>query len=84
MKNEYIKEKINYYIEMLKIFWAIFIVLTGGLFTILLNINFNLGFENLLKLAIIALGTIFEYIVIMVIRDFNNQIFYLLNKLEKK
>ena len=83
MDKDFLKEKINYYIEMLKIFWAIFVVLTGGIVTLSLNIKFEINIIEFLKIGFIIVGIFFEYIVIMVIKDFNNKVFGLLNKLEK-
>ena len=84
MDKDFLKEKINYYIEMLKIFWAIFVVLTGGIVTLSLNIKFEINIIEFLKIGFIIVGIFFEYIVIMVIKDFNNKVFDLLDKLEKK
>jgi len=83
MDKDFLKENINYYIEMLKIFWAIFVVLTGGIVTLSLNIKFEINIIEFLKIGFIIVGIFFEYIVIMVIKDFNNKVFGLLNKLEK-
>jgi len=84
MDKDFLKENINYYIEMLKIFWAIFVVLTGGIVTLALNIKFEINIIEFLKIGFIIVGIFFEYIVIMVIKDFNNKVFDLLDKLEKK
>lgn len=84
MDKDYLKEQINYYIEMLKIFWAILVVLTGGIFTIVLNLHLVLNFENIVKFGVIVLGVFFDCVVIMMIKDFNKQIFGLLVKLEKQ
>jgi len=83
MDKDFLKENINYYIEMLKIFSAIFVVLTGGIVTLSLNIKFEINIIEFLKIGFIIVGIFFEYIVIMVIKDFNNKVFGLLNKLEK-
>ena len=84
MQNELTKEKINYYVEMLKIFWAIFIILTGSILTMILSINLKINFEEGLKMSFIILGISFDYVVIMLIKDFNKNIFCLLNNLEKR
>jgi uncharacterized membrane protein YesL len=83
MDRDFFKEKIRYYIEMLKIFWAIFVVLTGGILTLALNIKFELNLIECLKFSFIIAGIFFEYIVIMIIKDYNNKIFCLFDKLEK-
>jgi len=84
MDKDFLKEKINYYIEMLKIFWTIFVILTGGIVTLIFNIHLKINFEEVIKIGFITVGIFFEYVVIMIIKDFNNKVFDLIDKLEKK
>lgn len=76
MSKELIKEKIKFYTETIKIFWTLFIVLTGGLATLIFNL------DNILKFGLFTLGLLFEYVVIMIIKDYNQKILKLLNDWE--
>ena len=76
MDRDIIKEEIKYYTETVKVFWTIFIVLTGGLATILINPT------NVSKIALFVVGAFFEVLIINVIKDFNKQIQCLLKKME--
>jgi hypothetical protein len=63
---------------MLKIFWAIFVVLSGGVATLLISLN------SLQKIGLLILGVFFGYIVIMIVRDYHRQINCLLKDLESE
>jgi len=76
MNEGLIKEKIKFYTETIKIFWTLFIVLTGGLVTLIFNL------DNIFKFGLFTLGILFEYIVIMIIKDYNQKILKLLNEWE--
>ena len=76
MSKELIKEKIKFYTETIKIFWTLFIVLTGGLATLIFNL------DNILKFGLFTLGLLFEYVVIMIIKDYNQKILKLLDEWE--
>ena len=76
MNEELIKEKTKFYTETIKIFWTLFIVLTGGLATLIFNL------DNILKFGLFTLGLLFEYVVIMIIKDYNQKILKLLDEWE--
>lgn len=54
------------------------IVLTGGLTAILINAN------TILEFTLFGFGVILEFIVIMLLRDFNKEIFCLFKDMEVK
>jgi hypothetical protein len=74
MNEKQTSKKIENYIELRKNLWATAIVLTGGIITILLNL------DSLLKLGLVIVGVGVDIIFINLIIEINKDI----NKLIKK
>jgi len=85
MDKELIYKKIDNLVEIRKTLWTAFIVLTGGIFGLILNIMspFKFNIEFLIKLFIIFIGFYSEYVLISIISDNSKDINNLFNKLEK-
>lgn len=79
MNQKYLTEKIRFNTEMLKIFWALLVVIISGIIGLLLMHG-----NNSIKVPLIILGAFFSYIAIMLIKDFNREILDCLSKLEKQ
>jgi purine-cytosine permease-like protein len=77
MEKEAIQERIRFSTEIVKVLWTIVIVLTGGLASLLINFN------NPFKIGLFFVGLFLEPLVILLIKDFNTQIYCLLTKLEE-
>lgn len=71
-----IKEKIKFYTEMLKVHWAIVVILAGSLANLFFSLN------NIFKIIIFTIGLILLISVILVINEFNTRIFNLFEKME--
>lgn len=85
MDKNLIYKKIDNLIEMRKTFLAMFIVLTGGIFGLIINIisPFKFNIELIIKIFIISFGFFSDYVLILMIKDNNKEINKLFIKLTK-
>ena len=88
MDRELINKKIDNYFEIRKSLWTAIIVLTGGITGLLLSISvFSITIPNIIKLSVIFLGGVLDYLLIMGIASLNSDIvkyFTLIEKESKK
>ncbi|OGH96914.1 MAG: hypothetical protein A2039_00195 [Candidatus Melainabacteria bacterium GWA2_34_9] len=85
MDKELIYKKIDDLIEMRKILWTVLVVLTGGIFGLIINIisPFKFNIELVVKSIIISLGFFLDYVLILIIKDNNEEINNFFIKLAK-
>lgn len=60
MNKESIKEKLKYYNSLKNAFWATFVVLTGSL------CNLSMNLKNLYETSLLYIGWFFDFILILV------------------
>lgn len=77
MNEKQIYKKIENYIEIRKSLWTASIVLTGGIITVL----FNLNPISLLKIVLLTIGIGLDAIFISSIIEINQDIYKLIKKL---
>jgi hypothetical protein len=73
-----IEEKISNYKDIRKNLWATFILLTGGIATLLIDIN------SFIKIILLLVGVLFESSLIFSISIFNEKIEFLIKQIHKK
>jgi hypothetical protein len=78
MKKEFCREKFNYYITVKNNLWTAFLVLTGGLAGLALNL------DSLIKYLFLVTGFIIEYFLIKIINSNNSQLQVLLKKIDEE
>jgi hypothetical protein len=78
MELEYLKQKITNLIENKKILWTAIIVLTGGIASLIINL------DSLIKIILVLIGFIGDYVLINSVIQINQQIDKLLNLPEKE
>lgn len=77
MNNIQTNRKIDNHFELRKTLWTAFIVLTGGIAALLLNLDSNI------KLFLLIIGILADIVLISSITYQNNQIEKLLNQLQE-
>ena len=78
MNEKFLTEKIKFYTEIVKVLWAVIIVLTGGLSTIFINM------DNPQKIILFVFGLCLECIFIILLIEANKEVNCMINKLEEK
>jgi len=78
MNEKSIIEEIRFLTEIVKIFWAISIGLSGGIATLLINL------DNTNKYILLILGLFFLINTIMLLRNLNKQIYKLIKQIGGK
>lgn len=80
MNKDQIKQKINNHIDYRRLLWTTFIVLSGGVFTLLLNIGAKFNFFDI-KTILFILGSIIDMYVLLAITEHNKKVEELILKL---
>jgi len=84
MDRELINKKIDNYFEIRRSLWTVLIVLNGGIAGLFLSIgNFSLNLSIYIKLALLFIGGLLDYLFIKSITAINNDIAKLFNQIEK-
>jgi len=78
MNEKYLTELIKFKTETVKVYWGLFAILTGGLSALFVQL------DSYFKFALFVTGLFAEYIVIILIRDSNQEINNLIKQLEEK